>query len=42
MELEVRRSDSMKCIWKIPDKEDAFSLEENPYDFHGTTPPGVF
>ena len=31
----------MKCIWKIPNKEDTFSLKENPSDFRETMPPGV-
>ena len=31
----------MKCIWEIPNKEETFSLEENPFDFLGTMPPGV-
>ncbi len=39
--LEVCRSDSVKCIWEIPNKEDNLSWEENPYNFRGTMPPGV-
>ena len=41
MGLEVCRSGSVKCIWEIPNKEDTFSLEENPFDFRGTMPLGV-
>jgi len=29
----------MKCIWKILNKEDTFSLEENPSDFYGPCHP---
>ena len=41
MGLQVCMSVSVKCIWEIPNKVDALSLEDNPSDFHGTMRPGM-
>jgi hypothetical protein len=40
--LEICRSGLVEHVWKIPNKKGKFSLKANPFNFHRTTPSGIF